>query len=119
MSLLFKRAEHYRYLANEFRRLAANESSSDGRNYYLQMAGHYRTLAKAAELKTTLEAREPRLGLDNSGLTDGVLRIPHTVRSKDPWDVATRTPLSAPPWGHSLKKWSAIPCDPGDFRISR
>jgi hypothetical protein len=62
MSILLKRAAHYCYLANEFRRLAANESSIESRNYYLQMAGHYSTLAEAAELKITLQAREPRLG---------------------------------------------------------
>ena len=62
MSILLKRAEHYCYLANEFRRLAANDSFIESRNYYLQMAEHYRTLAEAVELKTTLEAREPRLG---------------------------------------------------------
>src|SRR5262249_55414814 len=27
-------------------------------------------------------------------------RTPHTVRSKDPRAVATRSPLSALPWGH-------------------
>jgi hypothetical protein len=59
MSILLKRAEHYRYLANEFRRLATNDSSIESGNYYLQMASHYRTLAEAAELKTRLEASEP------------------------------------------------------------
>jgi hypothetical protein len=52
MSILSKRAEHYRYLANEFRRLAANDPSIESGNYYLQMARHYSTLAEAAELKT-------------------------------------------------------------------
>jgi hypothetical protein len=61
MSILLKRAEHYRYLANEFRRLAANDSSVESGNYYLLMAKHYSTLAEAAELKKTLEASEPRL----------------------------------------------------------
>jgi hypothetical protein len=37
---------------------------------------------------------------DSSDLADGVLWTPRTVRSKDPRAVATRTPLSAPPWGH-------------------
>jgi hypothetical protein len=62
MSMLSKRAEHYGYLANEFRRLAANDSSVESGQYYVLMARHYRTLAEAAELKTTLEASEPRLG---------------------------------------------------------
>jgi hypothetical protein len=52
MSILSKRAQHYRYLANEFRRLAANDPSIESGNYYLQMAKHYSTLAEAAELKT-------------------------------------------------------------------
>jgi hypothetical protein len=59
MSILLERAEHYRYLANEFRRLAANDHSFDSGNYYLLMAKHYGTLAEAAVLKT-LEASEPR-----------------------------------------------------------
>jgi hypothetical protein len=61
MSVLLKRAEHYRHLANEFRRLAANDSSVESGKYYLQMARYYSTLAEAAELKTTPEASEPRL----------------------------------------------------------
>ncbi len=36
MAILLKRAEHYRYLANEFSRLAANDSSFESGNYYLQ-----------------------------------------------------------------------------------
>jgi hypothetical protein len=61
MSVQLKRAEHYRHLANEFRRLAANDSSVESGNYYLQMASYYSTLAEAAELKTTLQASESRL----------------------------------------------------------
>jgi hypothetical protein len=59
MSILLKRAEHYRYLANEFRRLSANDGSIES-GYYLQMAKHYSTLAEAAELQKTLEASQPR-----------------------------------------------------------
>jgi hypothetical protein len=59
MSVLLKRADHYRHLANEFRRLAANDSSVESGKYYLQMARYYSTLAEAAELKTTQEASEP------------------------------------------------------------
>ena len=59
MSIPLERAQHYRYLANEFRRLAANDRSFDSGNYYLLMAKHYGTLAEAAVLKT-LEASEPR-----------------------------------------------------------
>jgi hypothetical protein len=63
MSILLKRAEHYRYLANEFRRLAANQSSIESRSYYQQMVGYYSTLAEATELKITQEeAREPSSG---------------------------------------------------------
>jgi hypothetical protein len=38
--ILLKRTEHYHYLANEFRRLAADDSSIEIGNYYLQMARH-------------------------------------------------------------------------------
>jgi hypothetical protein len=58
MSILLKRAEHYRYLANEFRRLAANDSAIGSGNYYLQMARYYSTLAEPAELKTTPAASQ-------------------------------------------------------------
>jgi hypothetical protein len=61
MSVQLKRPEHYRHLANEFRRLAANDSSVESGNYYLQMARYYSRLAEATELKTTLQASEPRL----------------------------------------------------------
>jgi hypothetical protein len=61
MSNPLNRAEHYRGLANEYRRLAANGSSSETRNYYLYMAKNYSTLAEAVELKTIQEAREQRL----------------------------------------------------------
>jgi hypothetical protein len=59
MSILLKRAEHYRYLANEFSRLAANDSSFESGNYYLQMARHYGTLAETAAPKTTPQASKP------------------------------------------------------------
>jgi hypothetical protein len=54
------RAKRYRCLANEFFNLAANDPAFESQNYYLQMAEHYSTLAEAAELKTTPEAREQR-----------------------------------------------------------
>jgi hypothetical protein len=57
VSILWKRAEHYSYLANEFRRLGANESPNESQNYYLQMVVHNSTLAEAARLKTN--ARTP------------------------------------------------------------
>jgi hypothetical protein len=60
MAIPSKRAEHYRHLTNEFLRLAANDSSIESRNYYLEMAEHYSTLAEAAETGST-RAREPRL----------------------------------------------------------
>jgi hypothetical protein len=60
MSIPFRKVEHYRYLTNEFLRLAANDSSIESQSYYLQMAEHYGTLAEAAELNTTLEAGKPR-----------------------------------------------------------
>jgi hypothetical protein len=75
MSVLLKRAEHYRHLVNEFRRLAANDSSVESGKYYLQMASYYSTLAEAAELKTTREASEPRLD-------------PRQFRPNDGWDFA-------------------------------
>ena len=61
MSIPLKEVEHYRYLTNEFLRLAANDSSSENQNYYLQMAEHYGTLAEGAERNTTPEADRPRL----------------------------------------------------------
>ena len=61
MAIPSKRAEHYRYLTNEFLRLAAIDSSIESRNYYLEMAEHYGTLAEAAEPEPT-RACEPRLG---------------------------------------------------------
>ena len=47
-------AEHYRDLANEYRRLAANHSSADTRNYYLYLLENYSTLAEAARLKKSV-----------------------------------------------------------------
>jgi hypothetical protein len=44
-------AEHYRDLANQYRRLAANDSSAEARNYYLYLLENYSTLAEAARLK--------------------------------------------------------------------
>jgi hypothetical protein len=60
MSIPLKNVEHYRHLTKEFLRLAANDSSGESQNYYLQMAVHYSTLAEAAEPNTALEARKPR-----------------------------------------------------------
>lgn len=50
------RAEHrqylYRYISNEYRRLAGEDCSNKTRCYYLQMAESYCTLAATAELTT-------------------------------------------------------------------
>jgi hypothetical protein len=46
------RAERYRDLAEEYRRLAAIGSATDIRNRYLRMAEHYGLLAEAEELST-------------------------------------------------------------------
>ncbi len=46
------RAERYRDLAEECRRLAAIGSPIEIRNRYLRMAEHYSTLAEAEELST-------------------------------------------------------------------
>jgi hypothetical protein len=62
MSTPLDRGKRYRYLAGEFLRLAASDASIESRNYYLQMAEHYITLAQSAELKTNANAQEPRLG---------------------------------------------------------
>jgi hypothetical protein len=61
MSNPLNRAEHTRDPANEYRRLAANDSSAETRNYYLYMVKNYSTLAKAVKVKTTRETREQRL----------------------------------------------------------
>jgi len=50
MSDTRNRAERYRDLAEECRRLAAIVSSAEIRDRYLQMAEHYSTLAEAEEL---------------------------------------------------------------------
>jgi hypothetical protein len=44
-----KQAEHYRGLAEEFRRLAAFSFSNQMQNHYFQMAEHYSALAEAEE----------------------------------------------------------------------
>jgi hypothetical protein len=76
MSILLKRAEHYRYLANEFRRLAANDFSIES-GYYLQTAKYYSTLAGAAELQKMLEASQPRL--DPRQFRPNAWRLAHAV----------------------------------------
>jgi hypothetical protein len=58
MSSLWHRAERYRYLANESRRLAANDPYTESQSFHLHMAVLYSTLAEAAELKTTI-GRQP------------------------------------------------------------
>jgi len=50
MSSALYRAERYRDLAEECRRLAAIDSPIEIRNRYLRMAEHYSTLAEAEEL---------------------------------------------------------------------
>jgi hypothetical protein len=54
MSSLRHQAERYRYLANESRRLAANDPYTESQSFHLQMAVLYSTLAKAAELNTMI-----------------------------------------------------------------
>ena len=50
MSEALKRAKTYRYLAKEYCRLAAIDSSTETRNHYLQMAEHYSSSAEAKNL---------------------------------------------------------------------
>jgi len=49
----WNRAEHYRDLADECRRLAATSLSSQLRNHFSQMADQYGMLAEAEELGHT------------------------------------------------------------------
>jgi hypothetical protein len=53
MSNQLDRAERYRYLANESRRLATNDPYTESRSFHLHMAELYSRLTEAAELKTT------------------------------------------------------------------
>jgi hypothetical protein len=50
------RLEHYRDLANQHRRLASNESSREERNYHLDMAKNFRTLAAAAGTEEPMDS---------------------------------------------------------------
>ena len=50
MSDALKRAQHYRYLAKECRRLATADVSTEIRKHYLEMAEDYGALADAEEL---------------------------------------------------------------------
>jgi hypothetical protein len=49
MSNSLKQAEHYRGLAEEFRRLAAFSFSTQMQDHYFQIAEHYSSLAEAEE----------------------------------------------------------------------
>jgi len=51
-------AQRYRYLADESRRLAANDPYIESQSFHLRMAELYSTLAEAAEMKTS-RGREP------------------------------------------------------------
>ena len=53
MSNSLKQVEHYRGLAEEFRRLAAFSFSSQMQNHYFEMAEHYNALAEAEDHKPT------------------------------------------------------------------
>jgi len=64
----WNRAEHYRDLAEECRRLATFSFSIQMRNRYSQMADQYGLLAEAEELGT-LELHTTTSSLDNSGLS--------------------------------------------------
>ena len=61
MSNPLTRAEHYRYLANEHRRLASNDSSVETRDYHLLMAKNYTTLAQAMGAEDSTTNGEERL----------------------------------------------------------
>jgi hypothetical protein len=58
MSNQLDRAERYRYLANESRRLATNDPYTESRSFHLHMVELYSRLAEAAELMT-IRGREP------------------------------------------------------------
>jgi hypothetical protein len=52
MSEALKRAQRYRYLAEECWRLATLDVSTETRKHYLEMAEYYSALAEAEELST-------------------------------------------------------------------
>jgi hypothetical protein len=60
------RTEHYRYMANEHRRLAANGSFAETRNFHQMMAKNYSTLAGAVELKKAGRPKPATDRLDRS-----------------------------------------------------
>ena len=59
MSNPLYRAERYRDLADECRRVAAIASSTEIRDRYLRMAEHYSTLAETEELGAPAYRRSP------------------------------------------------------------
>jgi hypothetical protein len=68
MSNPLTRAERYRYLESEHRRLASNDSSTETRNYHLLMAKNYNRLAEAVGARDNTRNRRPGL-VTLTGLT--------------------------------------------------
>ncbi len=77
----WNRAEHYRDLADECRRLAATSLSSQLRNRFSQMADQYGMLAEAEELGTLAYYHQPLRQLRPNGWHlsrgSGAFLIPH------------------------------------------
>jgi hypothetical protein len=69
MSNPLTRAEHYRYLESEHRRLASNDPSAETRNYHLLMAKNYSRLAEAVGAQENTRNRGPGLVVTLTGLT--------------------------------------------------
>jgi hypothetical protein len=91
MSNQLDQAERYRYLANESRRLAANDPYTESQTFHLQMAELYSTLAEARSSRQLGGANRR----DRSDLTGAVLRTPRAVKPKGPRGCRTPPPLSA------------------------
>ena len=77
----WNRAEHYRDLADECRRLATTSLSSQLRNRFSQMADQYGMLAEAEELGTLAYCHQPLRQLRPNGWHlsrgSGAFLIPH------------------------------------------
>jgi len=93
MPILLNRTEHYRYLANEHRRLASNDSFTEARSYHLLMAKNFNTLAESAGVEDNTGPRTANCQFNRSDLRDRFSRRPRTFREGA--EPSLRTPRRA------------------------
>jgi hypothetical protein len=99
------RAERYRDLAEECRRLTAISSSTQMRKRYSRMAEHYSLLAEVEQFVRSVLVATAISGVVTSGVALAQTTTPSSSMSSIVDDVSNRTSLAKVEWAKGKENW--------------